>query len=297
MTERTNPSEKLSAEVLSKFPTLKYLLGSSQERVVQDNRDGNSKTKHVMTEGSGMFGLKNPEEAIEWKGIFNHVIGSVRNVDFITAKLSASSEEQKQTLVDHGFDRRTIDNLDPSLLQDFMFISHAGRRIADEHAWYGIHASPLQDPNDADRTNHSYLYTVEILKREGASHKLIELMRVEDHVFEVSAMRTGVNPHVEDNILTYCDWTYGQEPTPLATRFEGLRKSGRQSPEILDILQTAGTNFENALKAAFGEDIYERMAKTAPFPREIEIRKAYAASAGLTLKEVYPDFEAKYLPH
>lgn len=237
-----------------------------------------------------MFGLTSPEEVMEWRGIFNHIVGSVRNVQFIAEKIVGVTQEQKQKLVDRGYNPASIDSLDSQLLTNFMFISHAGRRKADEHAWYGIHEAPVQDPNNEDPTGHSYYYTLEILEKAYAPDVLIELMRVEDHHYEVAAMQSGINPNVVDNILTYCDWTYGQAPVPLAERFKGLRASGRQTEEILDILETAGTNFENALKEVFGEDIYDQMAASGPFDGEKEIREAYAASAGLTLAEVYPDF-------
>lgn len=290
MSERQGRENSQGAEVIKRFPTLGYLLGRVQSQTVTDLRDGKTKEEHIAVEGSAMFSLENKYDALQWKGIFNHIVGSVRNVNFIAGKLASTTADEKQALAARGFNLQSIETLDPKLLEGFMFVSHAGRRLADEHAWYGIHPSPKGDPQDQDKPHHSYLYTMEILEKAGASPELVELMRVEDHTREVDLMRPGINPNVVDNILTYCDWTFGQEPTSLAERFEGLRKSGRQSPEILEILETAGTNFENALKAAFGQDIYEQMASTPPFPGEIEIRTAYAASAGLSLSDIYPNF-------
>lgn len=296
MTERSgfHSENPQVAEVLYRFPTLTYLLGNVAQETVTDKRDESSKTKYILQEGSGMFGLTNPEDAMEWKGIFNHVIGSVRNVYFISQKLQSLTEEQRQKFADLGYDHNSLTTLDPDSLRDFMFISHAGRRMADEHTWYAIHLPPQKDPQNQRPQDHSYLYTMEILESMDASQQLKDLMRVEDHVHEVEGAKEGRIKNVVDNILTYCDWTYGQTPTPLDVRFQGLRASGRQSNEILDILETVGTNFENALKKVLGENIYDQMANTDPFPGEVEIRTAYAASAGLTLAQIYPDFAAKY---
>lgn len=296
MTERpgSNPENLQSAEIITRFPTIRFLLGDVARQSVVNSRDGTAKSKFILQEGSGMFGLKNPEDAMEWKGIFNHVIGSVRNVYFISQKLQSLTDEQKQQFADLGYDHNSLATLNPDSLRDFMFISHAGRRKADEHAWYAVHLPPQKDPQNQRPNDHSYLYTMEILESMDASQELKDLMRVEDHVHEVEGAKEGRIKDVVDNILTYCDWTYGQAPTPLAVRFQGLRASGRQSNEILDILETVGTNFENALKEVLGDDIYDQMANTEPFPGEIEIRTAYASSAGLTLSEVYPDFAQKY---
>lgn len=284
----------LAKEALHSFPALCYLLGNTSVRKVTDSRDGKVKRKPVLGErnhdGSAMFGLKTPEEAIEWRGIANHIFGSVRNVDFLSQLFAQATDAQKEQMAKLGFDRASMDAVDPTLLQSFQFISHAGRRKADEHAWYGLHRSPEGDLHNYDKPHHSFLYTLEILERAKADPKLIDLLRVENHYFEVDAMRPGINPNVVDSILTYGDWTFNQKPTSLVERFEGLRKSGRQSLEILDLLESAGTNFENALKNVFGLDIFDRMANTPPFPGELEIRTAYAASAGLTLHQIYPDF-------
>ncbi len=292
---RFNVENPQVVEVLHKFPTLCYLLGNvtDQPQTTDARPDNVQRPVFFQTEGSSMFGLKNPEDAMRWKGIFNHIAGSIRNIQFISQKLANATEEQKQKFASLGFDKSSIDTVDPQLLVDFMFISHAGRRIADEHAWHGIHNAP-QDPRSVNPTDHSYLYTMELLKEFGADQKLLYLMKVEDHEYEVEAGKDGINRDIADNILTYCDWTFNQKPTTLTERFQGLRQSGRQSKEVLDVLETAGTNFENALKEVFGQGIYEQMANADPFPGEKEVREAYAASAGLTLAEVYPDFATQY---
>ena len=294
--KRFNVENFQVVEVLRRFPTLCYLLGKVTDEPQNSKTlpDSTQRPIFYLVEGSDMFGLKNPEDAIEWKGIFNHVIGSVRNINFISQKLASATEEQKQRLAEIGYDRLSLDTLDPNLLRNFMFISHAGRRKTDEHALYGIHEAPKKDSQNLRPADHSYLYTMEILEESGTSQQLKDLMKVEDHVYEVEGAKDGRIKNIVDNILTYCDWTYGQEPTPLDVRFRGLRQSRRQSEEILNILEACGTNFENALKEVFGPNIYDQMANADPFPGEKEVREAYAASAGLTLAQVYPDFAAKY---
>ncbi len=78
-------------ETLKKFPVLSYLLGSVSEKTFENNR--------TVTEGSAMFGLTNPQDAMRWKGIFTHITGASRHVYFLSDKIAHATPTQKQKLL------------------------------------------------------------------------------------------------------------------------------------------------------------------------------------------------------
>ena len=278
------------SNVLLKYPTLKFLLGEVTSEVqTQDSRpDGVIRPVYYLTKDSGMFGLENKDDAMRWKGIFNHIIGSARQVYWLSEKLNNLTQEQKQQFANLGFDTSSFDEIDPELLRNFMFISHAGRRITDETTWHELKDEPHgeTDPGTA---------TVNLLKEMKANQVFLDLMRVEMHADHlVKAGENKLFPNIIDNILTYCDWTFGQKPNTLEERFIALEKSKRAPPEILAILKECGLSFELALKQVLGENIWQEMILAGPYDWETEIRKAYCAPSGLNLQEAFPAYLNQY---
>ncbi len=276
-------------EALRSFPTLCYLLGNITEnpQLEDASPDGVKRPVYLLTEGSGMFGLKKPEDAMRWSGIFNHIMGTARQVRFLSELLRNLSEEQKQQFAEKGFNHTSFDEIDPEILQDFMFISHAGRRQMDEYNWH-----KLQDK--AHLSGDSYKNTVALLISNNAPQALIDLMRIEDHdIHLVVAAKDKILPNIVDNILTYADWTYGQQPQPIKDRFKGLRASKRASTETLDILEGIGENFESAFKDIVGVEILGEMPK-AKYEWEEKIRRAYCSPSGLSLQEAFPAYTLQF---
>lgn len=273
-------------EVLFEFPTLCYLLGNvTDEPQGRDGRpDGIERPVYFLTEGSGMFALRHPDDAMRWRGIFNHILGSVRNIQYLVGRLNNLSPSQIEVFVDRGFDPSSFEEVNPQFLSDFQLISHAGRRQMDE---YNCH--DLRDI--AHPSNNSHLNTVGLLQEFGADPALIDLMRVEDHEHHLmQAGSRGLIPNIVDNILTYGDWTFSQRPNTIPERFEGLRRSQRTTPEMLDVLEGCAINFEDAVKEIVDPQLKEHLKQLGQFEGEARIRQAYAASAGLQLSNVYPDF-------
>lgn len=238
---------------------------------------------YFLTEGSGMFGLKNPEDAMRWKGIFNHVMGTARQVCWLAQRFKGLTPEERSRFEQLGFDFSDFDRITPELLRDFMLISHAGRRASDEYRWHGLRDSVHQ-------TDESGISTIGILQRESAPWVFQELMRVENHAEHLAAVKGDDQfPNIVDNILTYCDWTFGQQPNTLFERFEGLRARSRTDSKVLNTLQQAGTRFENALNEIMRSTLRQEMANSGPYEWEIEIREAYCAPSGIDPRVVFPD--------
>jgi len=157
-----------------------------------------------------------------------------------------------------------------------MLVSHSGRRGADEHNWHNL--------NDEVHTSADpYESTLQHLQKLDAPDEIIALMRTEKH----SYLLAGELPDIIDNILTYCDWTFGQGPNTLKQRFDGLRASNRLPVEILNQLEIMGAGFEEALIDVLGQEVIDRM-KDHQWKDEALIRKGYCASAGLKVSEVFP---------
>ncbi len=282
--ERFGVSHLAVQETVREYPVLCYLLGRVTETSqAEDQRpDGVVRPVHFLAEGSGMFDLTHATDAERWKGIFNHIMGTARQVYFLAEQLSRLTPEQKQQFITLGFNSSSLQDIDPILLRDFMFISHAGRRQMDEYNWHGLR-------DNTHPSGDSYTNTIHLLQTYNVSTDLIKLMRTENHEYEVGAGRGhGLLPDVSDNILTYCDWTFGQKPNTFQERFDELRKNKRLPIEMLNTLESYGQEFENALKQVLGTDIFDRIIHADPYPWETQIRKAYAVSSGLTLKELFP---------
>jgi len=278
--EVTNPDV---VEILHDYPVLVNLLGkvSSQPCGVEMGQAGKKRPYWVVEEGSGMFGLSEPEDALKWKGIFNHILGSARHVYYLATKLAHASPSQKEALRVLGYDVSDLSSLDPDLLRDHKLIDHAGRRQSDEFHWYGLRGS-------AHPSSNSEQNTVSLLQKNGMNSYFVDLMREEDHTYLTDVGKNGRIPSIVYNILTYGDWTYGQCPMELSERFKDLRKSKRITTVSPDKLERIGTNFESDLKEVFGGQIIDDMKHAKPYDWEIQIRNAYASSASLKAEDVFP---------
>ena len=288
---RYKVANELTREALHEFPTLCYLLGNVTDlpQATDPRPDGVTRPIFFLTEGSGMFGLAQPEDAMRWRGIFNHVMGTTRQVYYLSQRLMELDEREngKATFGSFGFDTRSFSEIDPDLMRRFFFVSHAGRRRADEKAWHGL-------DDEVHREDDIGEASLKLLMSQGAEQGIIDLMRVEAHSDLLNTgTRLGFFPNVVDSILTYTDWTYGQKPQTLQSRFEGLRKSQRQPKEVLDVLERAGNHFEQALVGVLGIDTPTRMA-SAHFDWEERIRRAYCAPSGISIVQAFPDYSAQF---
>lgn len=281
----THPQMK---EALHEFPGLRFLLGKvTPEPVGRDKQpDGIDRPIYFLTEGSGMFGLKNPDDAMRWKGIFNHIMGTSRQVYWLAGRLCQLSNDQINAFAARGFDATSFAGIKQNELRDFMFVSHAGRRQSDEYAWHGLR-------DTIHPTVDSGINTYQLLQKEGAQSWMLDLMRVEMHADHlVSSVRADHFPNIIDNILTYPDWTFGQAPNTLTERFIKLKTDKRQPAEILDVLEKCGRSFEKALQEIVDPEIFEHMTHAGPYEWETKIRRAYCAPSGLPMEAVFPGYTA-----
>lgn len=116
-------------------------------------------------------------------------------------------------------------------------------------------------------------------------------MRVEGHKNHlIITGEHGLLPNVVDNVLTYCDWTFGQRPNTLTDRFTGLRATRRESEKVLNILEGCGMAFENALQQIVDPDIFAKMTHAGPYDWERQIREAYCAPGGIALEKAFPAY-------
>lgn len=281
--EKYNVRNKDTVEVLKEFPVLSYLLGSVSEKPLgSDARpDGTVRPYRIVTEGSAMFGLTNPEDAMRWKGIFNHILGAARHVYFLADKIAHATPIQKQKLLALGYTPASLASLDPFLLRDHKLIDHAGRRQMDELGWHDIH-------DNAHPSTYSDKNTLALLEQNGADPYFLHRMKEEDHAYLFSRGKSGRLKDIQFAVLTYGDWTYEQKPMNLSERFRGLRLRNRADSKTLEVLETLGQTFESDLKQVFGESIIQEMMELKPFAWEEKMKNAYAASSGLPVTTVFP---------
>jgi hypothetical protein len=272
-------------EVLQKFPTLCFLLGNVTDKPqAYDSRpDGVNRPVFYLTEGSGMFGLKNPEDADRWKGIFNHIMGSSRHAYFLSEKFLSLTDVQRNHFFDLGFDLNSFEKIDPVFLRDFMFVAHAARRQVEERKWHNL-------KDNAHPEGESEPLTTSLLIKKDAPKEFMDLMRVENSDYLMRLGKVGHFLNIVTNILTYCDWTFSQKPTTLHERFKGLRGNQRQPGEILDVFEKCANYFEGALKKVFGSDISQQMIKIGPYDWENQVREAYCSPSGLDINKIFPAY-------
>ena len=281
-------------EAVHELPTLVYLLGRvSPEPQFNDSRpDGVTRPIWLLEEGSGMFGLKNPDDARRWKGINNHVYGTARQTFILSNFLSKLTPDQIESFSKREYDVSTLSKLNPYILRDFMLISHGGRRESDELNWHGELLDPQDSSHQESDSGHA---TVRLLKNAGAPEALIELMRVETHGYLINQIeRHGKFRDFEDISLTVPDWMFGQGPNTLEDRFRGLRASKRASDDTLDKLGVGAFGFQKDFEEITGINLYSLMTREDPFDWEVMIREAYCAPSGIDPKETFPGFYSQY---
>lgn len=259
--EKYNIKNPNVVETLHEFPVLSYLLGSVTR--------GADSPNWMVTDGSAMFGLTNPEDAMRWKGIFNHIMGSARHVYFLADRIAHATPQQKQKLIELGYSAKSINSIEPELLRDHKLVDHAGRRQMDEYNWHGIR-------DEAHPSGDSHQNTVDVLTKNGADPFFLGHMNEEAHGYLLSHEKNGRLKDIQFSILTYGDWTYTQEPVTVAKRFEGLRQRQRADSHVLDNLEQLGGTIESDLKKVFGDAIVQDMMTLKPYDWEIKIRNAYA---------------------
>jgi len=140
--KRYDVADQLLIETLHEHPNLRFLLGNvnPEPAALKKLPDGSTRFVYSLTEGSGMFGLKNPDDAIEWRGIFNHSIGTSRQVYYLADRLSKLPNYRVQLFGERRYNVPSLITIRPLILRDFMFITHAGRRI-----WDGRDINKLKD--------------------------------------------------------------------------------------------------------------------------------------------------------
>lgn len=281
--ENFHVEDSQTIEVLNTFPTLCYLLGkvSSDTQPVIHRPTRESLAVRLLKEGSGMFGLTDKQDAMAWRGIFNHIVGSVRHTEFLIDMLCNATPEQRSQLEAKGYDFTSFDQYGKENIFDFMLVSHAGRRAADEHNWYGI-----QD--NAHLTGDSYQNTRSLLTTANAPSEFLELLEIENHAELMSKEgKTGRFLNIAVALLTYADWTFGQNAIPLSERFSSLRKTQRASEEHLNVFENCSTAFEKDMNLVFGKDLFAEMNKQKSKPWEAQVQNAYGSSSGLPPQEVF----------
>lgn len=269
-------------EAVRTYPALCYLLGKvSKPQSVTYKPTGEKRAVRLLEEGSGMFGLTDEQDAMEWKGIFNHVVGSTRHTEFLIDKLNNGTSERHAQLETMGYDFTMFNKYGKENIFEYMLVSHAGRRAMDEYNLYDIQ-------NNAHPTGDSYQNTRLLLTAANAPSELLELLEVENHQTLLSEEgKTGRFPNIAVALLTYADWTFGQNAIPLSERFTRLRRMQRASKEQLDVFETCSNTFEEDMNFVFGGDLFTEMAAQKPKPWETQIRNAYCSPSGLSPQEVF----------
>jgi hypothetical protein len=279
---RFNVEDPEVIEALQAHPALCFLLGKvSEPQTVIDKSTGEKRNVRLLQEGSGMFALKDKEDAMRWQGIFNHIIGSSRHTKFIIDTLNGATPEQHAQLETMGYDFTSFNRYGKQNISEFMFVSHAGRRAMDEHNLYEIRDS-------AHLTGDSYQNTRLLLNVENAPTKLLELLEVENHAsLMLDEGKTGRFLNIAVALLTYADWTFGQNPTTLSDRFKSLRNTQRAPKEELDVFETCATAFEKDMNLVLGKDLFAEMSAQKSKAWEAQVRSAYCSPSGLSPQEVF----------
>lgn len=294
---RFEVTNSLVKDVLHNYPTLCYLLGSvTKEPQRSQNNFNVERDVFYLAEGSGMFNLKKKDDALEWKGIFNHTVGSARHTFFLFNKLSEAIKQDpeiKEKLQGAGFDFSEFDKLDAETLRDFMLMDHLTRRQYDEKRWYKLEDEWHPETSVPGETAKA------LLEKYQADKTFIDLIRVENHPNHLAESATTEEnkhfPNIVDALLTYADWTFEQGPMSLEERFKKLKETRKDiSPELLDVLESCGHVFEDTMNEVFETNVFEELKQASPYDWETEIRVAYGAPSGLSLKEAFPGYQDQF---
>ncbi|MBI4226211.1 hypothetical protein HY612_03820 [Candidatus Roizmanbacteria bacterium] len=280
-------------ETLERYPTLCYLLGQVTEVPVGSTAilqpDGVERPIRHLVEGSGMFGLKDQDDAMRWAGIFGHSIGMARQAWLLYRMFEQLSPGQMNLFLAAGYDFRDFIKFDSNTVRDGSFANHCSRR------WHDEHNVDLKQPQSMapgqSALNHLITYK--------APQFMLDLIRVEDHFKELQAARVQEiggrhrMPDIVFSILTLADWTIERKTMPLDARFARLRGRGDLA-EVLPVLEECGKGFEADVNRITGVNIVDLFNGAGPFDWEYKIRSAYCATSGLEVKKAFPEYFEQY---
>lgn len=294
--DRFEVTEPEKRKVTLKHPPIAYLLGSAtkEPQALYNHKTGATDLVHIVTEGSDMFGPKSPEEAMLWKGIFNHSVGTARQIYYLTKRLLELTPDQREEFKNAGFNFSEFDSFDPNslpqILRDIFLCSHLSRRRVDERSLYQDQVDNGAHPEGT--TSQTALRL--LIEENQAPTELWSLIKkVEAHSEHMigQVKDRGYFDNILDAMLTYADWTFGQKTVSLDERFpqiEGERKD--LQPTMLDTFRTAGKNFEQVFNRILKTDILEELKGLQPEDWETEIRIAYCAPSGIDPKIAFPNY-------
>lgn len=284
--------------VLMQYPQLCYMLGRidsfASETTDRLQPDKVARPIYHLLEGSGMFGLEIPDDAMRWSGIFGHSVGTARQAWHLFNRFKQLTPAQRAEFEKAGFDFDEFDLLTPDEVRDFMSTDHLGRRGWDEKDKDGVNFTHLPEGSPGELTRY-------LLGKYKAPQVFLELIRIEDHANKLAKRinqeegNSHFFPNIVDAILTYVDWTFERSPMDLKTRFERLRQFRKDiSPEILNILESSGKSFEEIFNRILRTNLFEEIQKIGPYDWEYRIRKAYCAPSGITIQEAFPEYIQQY---
>lgn len=285
-------------DTLKRHPTLCYLLGKvtpEPQGTKVHTRTNEKINVYHLTEGSGMFGLENQDDALEWSGIVNHSIGTARQIFYVTNRLVNMTSEQRQEFIKAGFDFSEFDTTDPQTLadtlRDYFFVSHLSRRLVDERRNYQLTDSAHPDGNTAQTAKNQ----LDLFKAPEDIWRFVQ--KVEDHSGHMieEVRQRGYFENIFDAFLTYCDWTFGQEPVSLNERFPQIKDQRKDlDPKMLNTFRIAGKYFENTFNEAFKTDLLKELKTAGPYDWEREIRQTYCITSGIDIQKAFPTFFKQY---
>jgi len=236
---------------------------------------GRYDSEGILRDGAGLFNIQNPDQAMLMKGLFNHAAGSARIIERVATLVSGLTDEQRKVFVAKGFYDASLRSVNPTLLRDVPLYSHGGDIAAKQDK------SPLHFTKDRAFHTSFYLY------QENAP-TIMRMLLQSEHM-HTDPLLIGDKLRVAHMVIVqYADHRFGQSPVLLSERFKGLRDSNRQKPEILEMLEKREGDFEAALVDIYGSGIVDEIGNTPVPIWETNIRRAYAASAGLKVEDVFP---------
>lgn len=287
--------DPLVKEVLHKYPPLCYLLGkvsplvdATGQQVIDARPDNILRPVFYLTEGSGMFGLEDPQDAMRWKGIFNHSLGHARQVKYTWEQLRDMTPSQKASFEQKVFDFTEFDSLDIEEATKVIMTIHGGRRRFDERNWHNL-ADAVHSPKGTPGGITRQIY--EDYKAPDIFLNLIRLETHADHLLQQIGETGLYLPNIVDASATYADWTFGQKTVSLEERFPQIDATRADlGSSLLAKLKSAGQYFETVYNEVFRTTLLEELKTLQPPKWETKIRRAYCAPSGLQLNEVFPNY-------
>jgi len=267
---------------IRRYPTLAYLFGTVSEPLDVVFRNSSIKqheTVSIVNDGSGMFGLRDPEDAGRWLGIINHSVGSVENAIFLGDKLKRLTKQKRKDFEALGIEFSLFDTMSIKLLRDGWLLFHAGQRKADETTWY-----ELSDTNH--NTSDPYESTLTVFHAHNIDPVFFDLLKIEKQGELVRLARSGNPVPAEVAVMVLGDFLYEQTQMTVSDHFKEMRQTGGETPDVLFTLEKFGERLEHSFSTVLGNDIFDRM-RNAPEPIwATRMHRAYAASSGMTWDEL-----------